>query len=233
MNATRLTAYRCPLHAVVLPRTTEEVAAAMRICHNLRVPVIPRGAETSLAGGALPTADSVVRDVREIDTANRFIRVQTGVTNLSVSAELEVEGFFYAPNPRNDTRLWGRHNGALDMANRIEVGGLQVDRGLYDFVNKRAMPGTGIKLAEFWAGFAKIVRDLAPKNRALLEKRDEIQEKIDAWHRENGAPSDMAAYKAFLKEIGYLLDEGPDFRSPPKTSIRRSPPSPVRNSSCR
>ena len=112
----------------------------MRICHNLRVPVIPRGAETSLAGGALPTADSVVRDVREIDTANRFIRVQTGVTNLSVSAELEVEGFFYAPNPRNDTRLWGRHNGALDMANRIEIGGLQVDRGLYDFVNKRAMP---------------------------------------------------------------------------------------------
>ncbi len=212
MNATRLTAYRCPLLAVVLPRTTEEVAAAMRICHNLRVPVIPRGAETSLAGGALPTADSVVRDVREIDTANRFIRVQTGVTNLSVSAELEVEGFFYAPNPRNDTRLWGRHNGALDMANRIEVGGLQVDRGLYDFVNKRAMPGTGIKLAEFWAGFAKIVRDLAPKNRALLEKRDEIQEKIDAWHRENGAPSDMAAYKAFLKEIGYLLDEGPDFK---------------------
>ena len=184
----------------------------MRICHNLRVPVIPRGAETSLAGGALPTADSVVRDVREIDTANRFIRVQTGVTNLSVSAELEVEGFFYAPNPRNDTRLWGRHNGALDMANRIEIGGLQVDRGLYDFVNKRAMPGTGIKLAEFWAGFAKIVRDLAPKNRALLEKRDELQEKIDAWHRANGAPSDMAAYKAFLKEIGYLLNEGPDFK---------------------
>jgi glycolate dehydrogenase FAD-linked subunit len=100
-----LTAYRCPPLAVVLPRTTEEVAAAMRICHDLWVPVIPRGAGTSLAGGALPTADSVVigtmrlRDVLEIDTANRFIRVQTGVTNLSVSAELEVEGFFYAPDP--------------------------------------------------------------------------------------------------------------------------------------
>lgn len=100
-----LTAYRCPPLAVVLPRTTEEVAAAMRVCHELRVPVVPRGAGTSLAGGALPTADSVVigtmrlRDVLEIDTANRFIRVQTGVTNLSVSAELEPEGFFYAPDP--------------------------------------------------------------------------------------------------------------------------------------
>jgi len=100
-----LTAYRCPPLAAVLPRTTEEVAAAMRICHELRVPVVPRGAGTSLAGGALPTADSVVigtmrlQDVLEIDTANRFIRVQTGVTNLSVSAELEMEGFFYAPDP--------------------------------------------------------------------------------------------------------------------------------------
>ncbi|MGQ3673198.1 FAD-binding oxidoreductase [Xanthobacter sp. TB0136] len=100
-----LTAYRCAPLAVVLPRTTEEVAAAMRVCHRLKVPVVPRGAGTSLAGGALPTADSVVigtlrlRDVLEIDTANRFIRVQTGVTNLSVSAELEAEGFFYAPDP--------------------------------------------------------------------------------------------------------------------------------------
>ena len=100
-----LTAYRCPPLAVVLPRTTEEVAAAMRVCHEMRVPVVPRGAGTSLAGGALPTADSVIigtmrlRDVLEIDTDNRFIRVQTGVTNLSVSAELEPHGFFYAPDP--------------------------------------------------------------------------------------------------------------------------------------
>jgi glycolate oxidase len=100
-----LTAYRCPPLAVVLPRTTGEVAAAMRVCHDMRVPVVPRGAGTSLAGGALPTADCVVigtmrlREVLEIDTANRFIRVQTGVTNLSVSAELEPLGFFYAPDP--------------------------------------------------------------------------------------------------------------------------------------
>lgn len=100
-----LTAYRCTPLAVVLPRTTVEVAEAMRICHDMGVPVIPRGAGTSLAGGALPTADSVViatirlREFLEIDTANRFIRVQSGVTNLSVSAELEPEGFFYAPDP--------------------------------------------------------------------------------------------------------------------------------------
>lgn len=100
-----LTAYRCTPLAVVLPRTTEEVATAMRICHQMGIPVIPRGAGTSLAGGALPTADSVVigtmrlREILEIDTANRFIRLQTGVTNLSVSAELEPDGFFYAPDP--------------------------------------------------------------------------------------------------------------------------------------
>lgn len=100
-----LTAYRCPPLAVVLPRTTAEVAAAMRVCHRMGVKVVPRGAGTSLAGGALPTADSVIigtmrlREVLEIDTANRFIRVQSGVTNLSVSAELEPEGFFYAPDP--------------------------------------------------------------------------------------------------------------------------------------
>ena len=100
-----LTAYRCPPLAVVLPRNTQEVATAMRICYQLNVPVIPRGAGTSLAGGALPTADSVVigtmrlREVLEIDTTNRVIRVQTGVTNLSVSAELEALGFFYAPDP--------------------------------------------------------------------------------------------------------------------------------------
>lgn len=100
-----LTAYRCPPLAVVLPRSTAEVAAAMGVCHRLGVKVVPRGAGTSLAGGALPTADSVImgtmrlREVLEIDTANRFIRVQSGVTNLSVSAELEPDGFFYAPDP--------------------------------------------------------------------------------------------------------------------------------------
>jgi len=100
-----LTAYRCPPLAVVLPSTTEEVAAVLRICHAEGVPVVPRGAGTSLAGGSLPTADSVIlgvarlTEVLEVDTDNRFIRVQSGLTNLSVTGEVEHEGFFYAPDP--------------------------------------------------------------------------------------------------------------------------------------
>ncbi|MGB5837976.1 MAG: FAD-binding protein, partial [Albidovulum sp.] len=77
-----LAAYRCAPLAAILPRTTDEVAAALRICHELGVPVVPRGSGTSLAGGALPTADSVILGVArmnrvlEVDYANRFIRVE-------------------------------------------------------------------------------------------------------------------------------------------------------------
>ena len=100
-----LTAYRCPPLAVVLPETTEQVAAALKVCHRLGVPVVPRGAGTSLAGGSMPTSDAVVlgvarlTDVLETDYPNRFIRVQTGRTNLSVSGAVEENGFFYAPDP--------------------------------------------------------------------------------------------------------------------------------------
>ena len=100
-----LTSYRCAPMAVVLPRSTAEVAAVLRICHEDGVPVVPRGSGTSLAGGALPTADSVVVGVSrmtavlETDYPNRFIRVQTGRTNLSVTSEIENQGFFYAPDP--------------------------------------------------------------------------------------------------------------------------------------
>ncbi|MFY0659367.1 MAG: FAD-binding protein [Shimia sp.] len=100
-----LTAYRCPPLAAVLPASTEEVAAVLKICHAENVPVVPRGAGTSLAGGSMPTADSVIlgvarmTEVLETDYENRFIRVQTGRTNLSVSGAVEEEGFFYAPDP--------------------------------------------------------------------------------------------------------------------------------------
>ena len=100
-----LSAYRCPPLAVVLPHTTEDVATALRICNEMRVPVVPRGAGTSLAGGALPTADSVIigvarmNDVLECDYKNRVIRVQTGLTNLSVTGAVEQDNFFYAPDP--------------------------------------------------------------------------------------------------------------------------------------
>ena len=100
-----LAAYRCPPLMVVLPRTTQEVSDVLRICHEEGVPVVPRGAGTSLAGGALPTADSVIlgvarmNEVLETDYDNRVIRVQSGRTNLSVSGAVEEEEFFYAPDP--------------------------------------------------------------------------------------------------------------------------------------
>lgn len=100
-----LTAYRCPPLAAVLPSSTAEVAAVLKICHEEGVPVIPRGSGTSLAGGALPTADSIVlgvarmNDVLETDYDNRLIRVQTGRTNLSVTGAVEQDDFFYAPDP--------------------------------------------------------------------------------------------------------------------------------------
>jgi glycolate oxidase len=100
-----LTAYRCPPLAAVLPTTTLEVSEVLRICHEEGVPVVPRGAGTSLAGGSLPTADSVILGVSrmnavlETDYENRFIRVQTGRTNLSVTGAVEEEDFFYAPDP--------------------------------------------------------------------------------------------------------------------------------------
>ncbi|BCH22969.1 malate synthase G [Mesorhizobium sp. L-8-3] len=93
----------------------------------------------------------------------------------------------------------------------VETAGLKVARELRDFVEREALPGTGVEAAAFWQAFAAIVHDLAPKNRALLARRDALQEKIDGWYREHGAPADMDAYKAFLSGIGYLVPEGPAF----------------------
>ncbi len=100
-----LTAYKCPPLCAVLPANTKEVADVLLICHELGVPVVPRGSGTSLAGGALPTADCVIlgvakmNDVIETNYDDRYIRVQTGRTNLSVTGAVETNGFFYAPDP--------------------------------------------------------------------------------------------------------------------------------------
>jgi malate synthase len=95
----------------------------------------------------------------------------------------------------------------------VDLAGLSVAKVLADFVEKEAAPGTGIAAADFWAGFAAIVRDLAPKNAALLKARDEIQARIDAWHKANkGKPFDAAAYNKFLRDIGYWLDAPASFQ---------------------
>ena len=99
------TAYACPPMAVALPSTTAEVQSVLKTCRNAGVPVVPRAAGTSLAGGALPTADCVVlstarmTNVLETDYENRFIRVQAGRTNSAVTSAVEAKGFFYAPDP--------------------------------------------------------------------------------------------------------------------------------------
>lgn len=98
------------------------------------------------------------------------------------------------------------------MTDRIQVGGLQVAKELFDFVNEKAIPGTGIDQDKFWSEFSAIANELAPKNKALLAKRDDLQAKIDAYHTERkGQSLNFAEYKAFLEEIGYLVPQGPDF----------------------
>ena len=94
----------------------------------------------------------------------------------------------------------------------IEKNGLKIDERLYNFLTEEALPGTGVDAEAFFKSMAAIIGDLAPKNRALLAKRDDLQAKIDAWYRKNGAPSDMAVYEAFLREIDYLLPEGGAFQ---------------------
>ena len=99
------------------------------------------------------------------------------------------------------------------MTERVTVASISVAKVLYDFVNGEVLPGLDIKPEQFWAGLSAIVTDLAPKNRALLKKRDDIQAKLDQWHQAHkGKPLDLPAYKAFLTEIGYLVPEGPDFK---------------------
>ncbi|MCU1749259.1 malate synthase G [Pseudomonas sp. 6D_7.1_Bac1] len=100
------------------------------------------------------------------------------------------------------------------MTEHVQVGGLQVAKVLFDFVNNEAIPGTGLTADKFWAGADKVIHDLAPKNKALLAKRDDFQAQIDAWHQSRaGLVHDAAAYKAFLQDIGYLLPEAADFQA--------------------
>lgn len=100
-----LSAYRCMPLAVVLPRTTEEVSRTLKYAHDRGIKIIPRGAGTSLCGGALPSEDAIVvgvsrmNRVLDVDLENRLARVETGITNLGISAAVQPHGFFYAPDP--------------------------------------------------------------------------------------------------------------------------------------
>ena len=99
------------------------------------------------------------------------------------------------------------------MTHRVEKQGLLVAAEYADFIEAQALPGTGVTAEAFWAGLSKLAHEFGPENRALLQKRDDIQGQIDAWHIANrGKPHDHEAYKAFLAGIGYLVPEGGDFR---------------------
>ncbi len=98
------------------------------------------------------------------------------------------------------------------MENRIGIGNLKIDNALYALVKDEIAPGTGVDADSFWTAFDEIVKELAPENRLLLEKRDFLQQQIDAWHLERKSePIDYEAYSAFLTDIGYLVPEGDDF----------------------
>src|SRR3546814_547992 len=107
------------------------------------------------------------------------------------------------------------------MADMVEQGGIRVAKELYEFVTDEVLPGTGLGGEAFWAALDAIVNELGPRNRALLDERDRLQARIDAWHKEHrGRPSDPAAYKAFLGEIGYLVPEGRDVAEIGRASCR-------------
>ncbi|MBL4830753.1 MAG: malate synthase G, partial [Aliivibrio sp.] len=99
------------------------------------------------------------------------------------------------------------------MSLRIQQGSLHIDSTLYALVNDQIIPGTGIQADDFWLSFEKILNDLAPKNRALLVKRERLQKQIDVWHKERiGQTLNPVEYKTFLQDIGYLVAEGEDFQ---------------------
>ncbi|HUP80622.1 MAG TPA: hypothetical protein VM260_18885, partial [Pirellula sp.] len=99
------------------------------------------------------------------------------------------------------------------MNARVQVSGLSVDQRLFDLVESEMTPGTGVESARVWSELAAIVSDLGPTNRQLLEARNAIQERIDAWHVQyRCVPFESAVYENFLRGIGYMLPEGPDFQ---------------------
>tara|TARA_R110002073_G_scaffold83269_6_gene198674 strand:- start:1964 stop:4213 length:2250 start_codon:yes stop_codon:yes gene_type:complete len=99
-----------------------------------------------------------------------------------------------------------------NMADKITAGHLEIEKVLFDLVADEIAPGTGVDVDTFWQGFEKILGEMIPRNKSLLAVRDDFQQQIDAWHTARaGKPHNADEYEAFLKEIGYLLPEGPDF----------------------
>ena len=120
------------------------------------------------------------------------------------------------------------------MTDRVSAGNLRVARVLYDFVNNEALPGTDIDPDSFWAGVDKVVTDLTPQNQDLLSRRDELQARIDDWHRQRvTSRSTWTRTVSSSPRSATCCPNPPTSPSPPRTSTPRSPPSPGRSWSCR
>ncbi len=98
------------------------------------------------------------------------------------------------------------------MKNRIEISGLSIDKGLYQLIDQEIAPGTGVKSKQFWQSLAEINAAMGGRNRELILERDQIQGKLDDWHKTHFGKIDMQEYKNFLRETGYLVDEGEPFK---------------------
>lgn len=97
------------------------------------------------------------------------------------------------------------------MTERIDCSGLSVARELFDLVNEEILPGTQMNSGDFWPGFERLINDLTPKNRVLLDRRLDLRAQINHWHQDHPGTLDFPAYKQFLSDIGYLVPEGSDF----------------------
>jgi malate synthase len=96
--------------------------------------------------------------------------------------------------------------------NYVRIGSLSIAKALHEFMEQEAAPGTSISAEAFWSGFAELLRECGTRNRQLLQVRDELQSRIDQYHRErSGEPLDLGEYERFLRDIGYVLPEGNDF----------------------
>ena len=98
------------------------------------------------------------------------------------------------------------------MSNRVDRHGLKLDPLLDSFISNQALPGTGVDADAFWKGFSELIHQMAPVNRKLLARRDELQTNIDAWCRTNAGHTNSAAQEKFLRDIGYIVPEPEDFK---------------------
>jgi malate synthase len=146
-----------------------------------------------------------------ISLFGRFLFLVTFFTKIWV--EISLRDLYTANiNTKKKQRLLLRNNGEeMEMKDYVKTGNLQVAQILYEFIRTEALPGSGLTDEHFWTDFEALLSDLAPENKALLERRNELQSNIHAWHKAHKGNFDFVKYKSFLQEIGYLEPEVEDF----------------------